>query len=126
MDDLTLLKEVRKEQTELKWMQSELNVEKVVNDRSQEVFNEHCQIHFKPAKNELKHTFPTPAPESYRLSVASGVRGGSEVKVLVAQSHFCDPMDYSLPSSPVHGILQARILEWVAISYSRGSSQPRD
>ena len=91
MDDLTLLKEVRKEQTELKWMQSELNVEKVVNDRSQEVFNEHCQIHFKPAKNELKHTFPTPAPESYRLSVASGVRGGSEVKVLVAQSHFLRP-----------------------------------
>ena len=53
--------------------------------------NEHCQIHFKPAKNELKHTFPTPAPESYRLSVASGVRGGSEVKVLVAQSHFLRP-----------------------------------
>ena len=38
----------------------------------------------------------------------------------------CDPMDYSLPGSPVHGILQARILEWVASSYSRGSSQPRD
>ena len=33
-----------------------------------------------------------------------------------------DPMDYSLPGSSVHGILQARILEWVAISYSRGSS----
>ena len=30
----------------------------------------------------------------------------------------CDPMDYSLPGSPVHGILQARILEWVAISFS--------
>ena len=38
----------------------------------------------------------------------------------------CDPMDYSPPSSSVHGILQARILEWVAISFSRGSSQPRD
>ena len=37
----------------------------------------------------------------------------------------CDPLDYSLPGSPVHGILQARILEWVAISSSRGSSQPR-
>ena len=33
----------------------------------------------------------------------------------------CDPMDYT-----VHGILQARILEWVAVSFSRGSSQPRD
>ena len=35
-------------------------------------------------------------------------------------------MDYSLPGSSVHGIFQARILEWVAISFSRGSSQPRD
>ena len=38
----------------------------------------------------------------------------------------CDPIDCSLPGSSVHGILQARILEWVAISFSRGSSQPRD
>ena len=46
----------------------------------------------------------------------------------VAQScpTLCDPMDCSLPSSSVHGILQARILEWVAISFSRGSSRPRD
>ena len=38
----------------------------------------------------------------------------------------CDPMDRSPSSSSVHGILQARILEWIAISSSRGSSQPRD
>ena len=38
----------------------------------------------------------------------------------------CDPTDCSPPGSSVHGILQARILEWVAISYSRGSTQPRD
>ena len=38
----------------------------------------------------------------------------------------CDPMDCSLPGSSVHGIFQARILEWIAISFSRGSSQPRD
>ena len=36
----------------------------------------------------------------------------------------CDPK--SLPGSSVQGVFQARILEWVAISYSRGSSQPRD
>ena len=36
------------------------------------------------------------------------------------------PVDCSPPSSSVHGILQARILKWVAISFSRGSSQPRD
>ena len=38
----------------------------------------------------------------------------------------CDPMECSLPGSSVHGIFQARVLEWVAISFSRGSSQPRD
>ena len=38
----------------------------------------------------------------------------------------CDPMGCSPPSSSVHGILQARILEWVAIPFSRGSPQPRD
>ena len=37
-----------------------------------------------------------------------------------------DPMDCSLPGSSVHGISQSRILEWVAISFSSGSSQPRD
>ena len=50
------------------------------------------------------------------------------MKVLVAQ--LCptlqDPMDYSLPGFFVHGILQARILEWVAIPFCRGSPQPRN
>ena len=46
----------------------------------------------------------------------------------VAQScpTLCDPMDCSLPGSSIHGIFQARVLEWVAISFSRGSSQPSD
>ena len=46
----------------------------------------------------------------------------------VAQScpTFFDPMDCSLPGSSVHGIFQARMLEWIAISFSRGSSQPRN
>ena len=49
-------------------------------------------------------------------------------KLLVIQSclTLCDPMDCSLLGSSVHGILQARILEWVAISYYKGSSSPRD
>ena len=38
----------------------------------------------------------------------------------------CDPIDYSPPGSSIHGILQARIMEWVAISFSRGSFLPRD
>ena len=47
---------------------------------------------------------------------------------LAAQSclTLCDPIDYSPPDFSVHGISQARILEWVAILFSRGSSQPRD
>ena len=46
----------------------------------------------------------------------------------VAQSCpiLCDPMDCSLPGSSVHGIFQERVLEWVVISFSRGSSQPMD
>ena len=52
----------------------------------------------------------------------------TKVKGLVAQScsTLCKPMDCSLPGSSVHGILQAQILEWVAMPSSRGSSQPRD
>ena len=50
----------------------------------------------------------------------------SESEVAQSCPTLCDPMDCSLSGSFVHGILQARIQEWVAISFSRGSSQPRD
>ena len=48
--------------------------------------------------------------------------------VLVTQSclTLCNSMDYSLPGSSVHGILQARILGWIALLFTRGLSQPRD
>ena len=48
------------------------------------------------------------------------------VKSVSCVQLFCDPVNCSLPSSSVHGIFQARLPEWVAISSSRGSSQPRD
>ena len=50
------------------------------------------------------------------------------VKVLVTQSRpaLCSPMDHRLLGSSVRGVSQARILEWVVIPFSRGSSQPRD
>ena len=48
------------------------------------------------------------------------------VCVCACLSDLCGPMDYSPPDSSVHRISQARILEWVAISSSRGSCQPRD
>ena len=55
------------------------------------------------------------------------------IKVMAAKTQcaqscltLCDPMGCNPPGSSVHRIFQARILEWVAISFSRGSSQPRD
>ena len=49
----------------------------------------------------------------------------SEVKLL-SRVRLCDPIDCSLSGSSVHGIFQARVLEWIAISFSRGSSLPRN
>ena len=56
----------------------------------------------------------------------SGAKRKKESEVAQLCSTLCDPVDCSLPGSSIHGILQARILEWVAISFSRGSSRPRD
>ena len=55
------------------------------------------------------------------------LRVKSEVKVSVAQLclTLSNPMDSSPPGSSVHGILQARILEWLAIPFFRGTFQPR-
>ena len=50
----------------------------------------------------------------------------SESEVPRSCPTLCNPMDCSLPGSSVHGIFQARVLEWVAIPFSRGSSWPRD
>ena len=52
--------------------------------------------------------------------------GESESEVAQSCPTLCNPMDCSLPGSSVHGIFQAKVLEWVAISFSRGSSQPRE
>ena len=69
----------------------------------------------------MKYPFP-----KLKTFVFWGV-GESEVKVKSAQSYLtlCDPVDCSLPGFTVHENLQAKILEWVAISFSRGSSRPR-
>ena len=72
--------------------------------------SQHFNEHFKKTNQKTK-----PAPQSRNIT--------SSPKVKVAQSclPLCDPMDYI-----VHGILQVRILEWVAFPFSRESSQPRD
>ena len=51
------------------------------------------------------------------------IRYGLHAKSLQLCPTLYDPMDYNLPGSPVHGILQARILGWIAMPSSRGSSQ---
>ena len=58
------------------------------------------------------------------LKYDNNSHGHSFVALLVAQScpSLCDPVDCGPPGSSVHGILQARILEWGAIPFSRGSS----
>ena len=50
----------------------------------------------------------------------------SESEVAQSCLTLCDTMDCSPPDSSIHGIFQARVLEWLAISFSRGSSRPRD
>ena len=59
------------------------------------------------------------------LSVGTKKASGVKVKSL-SRVRLCYPMDCSLPGFSVHGIFQARVPEWVAISFSRRSSQPRD
>ena len=78
----------------------------------------------RPMNSTKEQTYITPEnepPRSEDIQYATG-------EVLVAQSCLtvCDPMDCSPPDSSVHGILQARLLKWVATSSSRGSSWSRD
>ena len=70
----------------------------------------------------LLETDPDKTPTLELAAIPLCIRAGSLQSCLT----LCNPLDYSLPGSYVHGILQARILEWVAMPSSRGSSLPRD
>ena len=74
---------------------------------------------FEPNGDKLNHTHWFRREKRFQLPTMNHE---------VAQScqTLCDPMDCSLPGSSVRGIFQAIVLEWIAISFSRGSSQPRD
>ena len=69
-------------------------------------------------------------PLSFSRQFLKGIKCSSVICAVCLVAQYClilcDPMDCSLSGSSVHGIPQALILEWVAISSSRGSSQPRD
>ena len=83
--------------------------------------------------NKIKEFF-TPRPLTQKVTkqklMASYLRqwltGWPCVLVTQSCTTVCDPMNYSLPGLSAHGILQARTLEWIAIPFSRGSSQSRD
>ena len=80
-----------------------------------------------PNANPIPNPNPNPALQADSLLLGHQESQNSML-VLVAQSCqiLCDPVDYSPPGSSVRGKLQARILEWVATSFSRRSSRPRD
>ena len=84
-----------------------------------------------------KITWDELPPQLHRLSVNWGISGSTvlrsprihcwvKVESLSRVLLFATPMDHNLPGSSVHRIFQARVLEWVAISFSRGSSWPSD
>ena len=80
--------------------------------------------------NRVNATFSLPFYElSYMIHTLYQLRGclkESESEVAQLCPTLCNPVDCSPPGSSVHGILQAKILEWVAISFSKGSSRLRD
>ena len=89
--------------------------------------------YYAPIKKNITDIFTdlTETSEHYAEWIKSTPKGYKwfySCCCLIAQSclTLCDRMDYSIPGSSIHGIFQARILEWVAISYSRGSSWSRD
>ena len=94
---------------------------------SEWVFPEGRTVSFPWEQSSLSYWFSKKPSWSHTIEIWNWANKGV-VKVLVAQPcpTLFDPIDCSPPGSSVHGILQARILEWVAIPFSRGSSWPRD
>ena len=68
----------------------------------------------------------TEAKSIYNCVLWQNSRKNKNVACAQLRLILCYPLDYSPPGSSVHGIPQVGILEWVAISFSKGSSQPRD
>ena len=71
---------------------------------------------------------PAPNPSQHQSLFQNKLLGLNKSESEVTQScpTLCNPMDCSLPDSSIHGIFQTRILKWVAVFFSRESSQPRD
>ena len=79
--------------------------------------------HPRSSKSQTIHRYRKKTNDGYLMPWSCIIQWSE-----VAQSWptLCDPIDCNLPGSSVHGIFQAIVLEWIAIPFSRGSSQPRD
>ena len=84
------------------------------------------ELSFSIGSNNANHRHKNAVKEIIRLYNVSYPSAWHNVDLAVlSRPTLCSPMGYSAPGSSVHEILQARRLEWIAISFSRGSSQPR-
>ena len=91
-------------------------------------WHQHCEQHLSTLTRDLTQDFQyyfSPREDLMKVD-NSWPKMQQNVNKLHVHSVMSDLMDYSPPGSSVHCIFQVRILEWVAISYFRGSSQPRD
>ena len=79
----------------------------------------------RPSLSPASKVISSPTPPTFKEPCVY-IESESETEVAQPCPTLCDPLDCSLPGSSLHGILQARVLEWVAISFSRGSSRPRN
>ena len=77
-------------------------------------------------KEDLARHRTTREEHSSTVQIAAAAAAAAAAKSLQLYPTLCDPIDGSPPGSSVPGILQARILEWVAMTFSRGSSPSRD
>ena len=118
----------------LSWSKQQ-NMKKLCGAKNNCVHAQLGQIMNKKIQKDQKNT-QMATSEDLGEKMVSGAKAGycecplhsipqSESEVAQSCSTLCDPMDCSLPGSSVHGIFQAIVLEWIAISFSRGSSQPR-
>ena len=82
--------------------------------------------HLEPDILECEVKWALESITTNKASGGDGITVESESEVAQLRPTLCDPMDCSLPGSSAHGIFQAIVLECIAISFSRGSSQPRD
>ena len=109
-------------------------MDKIDGECNQQSFEKRVSVDWKvpggaPSNRENREVFKKKKTNFYQaLNISFQLGRASSDHCLIAKScpTFCDPVDCSPPGSSVHGISQARVLEWGAISLSRESSQPRD